>query len=96
MPRNALARRVVAFAERVLASPDDLVHEIQVTLAALADIECSYEAARERLDQCDGSEDVQQRLSAELEERRRRECQPHLRRLDELEHRLKAHLRSSG
>ena len=49
MTPKFLARRIVSAATQAFWSPDDLLGEIQTTLAALADVEYRYERDRERL-----------------------------------------------
>ena len=49
MTLNLLARRIVSAATPAFWSQDDLLHELQTTLAALADVEYLYEQDRERL-----------------------------------------------
>jgi hypothetical protein len=94
MPRSSLAHRVTTLGTRLLWSPDDLLHETQATLAALAEIEERYESDRERLEQGAGSDAERHRLRAERDSRRRQERAPCLYRLDELQRRIRTCLTS--
>ena len=94
MRSHALARRLTTQVKEVFWSPDDLLHELQITLAALADIECRFARDRERIEQWFGSETTRARLRAERESRRGREREPYLQKLDELQDRMRAHLTS--
>jgi hypothetical protein len=94
MRSHALAHRMTAHVKGASWSPDDLLHELQITLAALADIECSDERDCERIEQWSGSETTRARLRAERESRRGREREPYLQKPDELQDRIRAHLTS--
>ncbi len=71
-----------------LAAPrlydDTLTQQLQDALAAVADMETRYAVDRERLRQWQGPEALKQRLSGELEARRRKDRQALDERLDEL------------
>jgi hypothetical protein len=75
-----------------LVSHESLLAEMQQTLAALADIERRFEADRERLRRWTEASIVTQDLWAERERNYQREREPHIRKLQRLEHRMKAHL----
>jgi hypothetical protein len=92
MRGNALARRTVIDASRSSCLPDDLLHELQVALASLADVEVSYEKDREWIEQWLGSEAAKARLHAERECRHDREREPYVRRIDNLQRRRRAQL----
>ena len=64
--------------------PSDLAPEIQVALAALADVETRYDIEREAIKRA-GSEIEQEHLRRQLEERHRAERGPLVQRLAELQ-----------
>ena len=65
--------------------PSDLTPALQQALAILADLDLSYDEAREKLALCRGPDALKQRLSEQLEARRKREREPILCRLAELQ-----------
>ena len=81
-------RTVVAETETIGRSdqtyPSDLAPEIQVALAALADVETRYDIEREAIKRA-GSEIEQEHLRRQLEERHRAERGPLVQRLAELQ-----------
>jgi hypothetical protein len=79
-----LARRIVSAATQAFWAQDDLLHELQTTLAALADVEYRYEQDRERLVQRFGPDAVKQHLWAEREKHHEAEREPYRRRLEQL------------
>jgi hypothetical protein len=64
--------------------PSDLAPEIQVALAALADVETRYDIEREAIERT-GSEGEQEHLRHQLEERHHAERGPLVQRLAELQ-----------
>ena len=68
--------------------PADLLPELQSMLKALADVEVRYERERERLARSSEPEEVRKRRLGDLEQRRRREREPYLKRLSELQERM--------
>jgi hypothetical protein len=90
MQRNISLQPVVSPTMRMFWSSDDLLGELQDTLAALADLECRHQIEQERLRQ--GSEPASEgeRLCAERESRHHQEREPYLHRLNELERRMRA------
>jgi hypothetical protein len=90
MPRSGAARRRDAAAEPAGWYPDDLLPQLQKTLGALADVELRYEAARERL----GHEAGRTSAEVELEARYRREREPYVQRLEQLQRRIRLLVRS--
>jgi hypothetical protein len=66
--------------------PADLLPQLQSTLAALADIELRYHSDQEQLQGWAGPEAIKARFAAQLEERYRRERNPYVQRLTELQH----------
>jgi hypothetical protein len=62
--------------------------DLQRTLAALADVELRYEAARERLEHEPPS--IREPFLVEIEARYRRERQPYAQRLEQLRGRVRA------
>jgi hypothetical protein len=75
-------------------SGDDLLYELQTTLAALADIEYGHERDRERLAQRLGPQAVVERLWAERERRYQAEREPNLRKLERIQQRIRSHMTS--
>ena len=69
---------------------DDLTGDLQHALAALADIECEFQSACERLDEQSGPAVGKNRVRQQLEAERCRRREPLIRRLDELDQRMKA------
>jgi hypothetical protein len=92
MTPKLLARQIVSAATQVLWSPDDLLGEIQATLAALADVECRYEQDRERLVQRFGPDAVKQRLWVGREKRHQAEREPYQRKVEQLQRRVRRRL----
>jgi hypothetical protein len=84
MPRSSAAPRPLAPSTQAPWSPDDLLAELQSTLATLADIEVWYEADRERLEAWDGPDAIKKKFAAQLEERHQREREPYVQRLADL------------
>ena len=89
MTPSVLARRIVSAATQAFWPRDDLLHELQTTLAALADVECRYERDRERLVQRFGPDAVKERLWAERERRLEAEREPYRRKLEQLQRRMR-------
>jgi hypothetical protein len=67
---------------------DDLLPELQATLAILADIEMQFQTDRERLDTWAGPEAIKRKFAAQLEERRQQDREPYLQRLADLHDRM--------
>ncbi|MBQ0822858.1 hypothetical protein KBI52_21965 [Microvirga sp. HBU67558] len=88
MPRSSNTSRPSTPAAQDPCYPDDLLPELQATLAALADVEVRYEGAREHLQAWEGPEAIRQHLLAQLEERHQREREPHVGRLADLQYRI--------
>jgi hypothetical protein len=84
MPRSSAAPRSPAPSTPVLWHPDDLLAELQSTLAALADIEVQYATDRERLEAWDGPEVIRKKFAAQLEERHQKDREPYVQRLTDL------------
>jgi hypothetical protein len=63
---------------------DDLLPELQATLAILADIEMQFQTDRERLDTWAGPEMIKRKFATQLEERHQREREPYVQRLANL------------
>lgn len=84
MPRSSAAQRPLAPSTPVPWYPDELLAELQSTLAAMADIEVRYEMDRERLEACDGPEAMKQKFAIQLEERYQRDREPYVVRLADL------------
>ncbi|MPR11540.1 hypothetical protein [Microvirga tunisiensis] len=92
MTPKVLTRQIVSAATQAFWSPDDLLGEIQATLAALADVEYRYERDRERLMQQLGPDAVFQPLWAERERRYEAEREPYRRRVEQLQRRMRRNL----
>jgi hypothetical protein len=90
MQRNIPLQPVVSPTMRMFWSSDDLLGEIQDTLAALADLECRHQMDQERLKQGAKPASEEERLWAECESRHQQEREPYLHRLNELERRMRA------
>lgn len=88
MPRPVTMRHRAPEPDRDGCNPDALVPDLQRTLAALANVELRYEAARERL----GHEPpgIREPFLIEIEARYRRELQPYVLRLEQLRGRIRA------
>ena len=69
--------------------PDDLLPELQSTLAALADLDVQFEIARDGLEDWSEPEEVKQRCRAELEQAHRQARETHLQRLTRLQERIR-------
>jgi hypothetical protein len=88
MPRPGTTRHRAPERDRDDCYPDDLLPDLQRTLAALADVELCSEAARERLEhEPPGSEN---RFWSRSRPGYRLECQPHVQRLEQLRERMRA------
>ena len=88
MPRSSVTQRPSAPMMQDSFNPDDLLPELQATLAALADVEFRYGSAREYLRAWTGPNAVRQHLLAQLDERYQQECERYTRRLADLHDRL--------
>jgi hypothetical protein len=87
MPRSSAAPRPVAPATRTPWHADDLLAELQATLAALADIEVQYEMDRERLEAWAGPEAIKHKFATQLEECHQRDREPYVQLLADLQNR---------
>jgi hypothetical protein len=81
---------------RTEIAPDEVLHEIQSTLAALADVETRHELERERLDQWSGPGSLKRRVADELDSLRVRERAPITQRVERLEQQMKMAMFGSG
>ena len=70
---------------------DDVLPELQSTLATLADIEVQFEIVQDSLEEWCGSEEEKQRCRAELEQTHQQLRETHLKRLTELREQMGAH-----
>ncbi|WP_147023511.1 hypothetical protein [Microvirga aerophila] len=70
--------------------PDDLLPQLQATLAALADAEVRYESAREHLEAWAGPEVIRPHLLAQLEGHYQHECEWYAHRLADLHRQVRA------
>ncbi len=84
MPRSSTASRPLAPSTQDFWYPDELLAELQTTLATLADIEVQYEIDRERLEAWDGPDAIKTKFAAQLQERHQREREPYVQRLADL------------
>ena len=69
MPRSSATQRPLAPRTLTSCYPDDLLCNIQATLAALADIEVRYRVDHEQLQAWAGPETIKERFAAQIEER---------------------------
>ncbi|GJE46917.1 hypothetical protein [Methylobacterium soli] len=69
---------------------DDLTGDLQYALAALADVEFAFQSACERLNDLSGPQARKEQVRQQLEAERDRRRTPLIRRLDELDRRMKA------
>jgi hypothetical protein len=87
MPRTVSTRHWVAQEDHAACYPDDLLPDLQRTLATLADVEMRYEAARERLEHQPSA--VRQPFLVDVEAEYQRERQPCVQRLERLQERIR-------
>jgi hypothetical protein len=87
MPRSSAAPRPLAPSIHSPWHPDDLLAQLQATLAALADVEVQYEMDRERLEAWAGPETIKQKFAAHLEECHQRDREPYVQLLADLQNR---------
>ena len=87
MPRRSAAPRPLAPSTQSPWHPDDLLAELQTTLAALADVEVQYEMDRERLEAWAGPEAIKHKFATQLEERHQRDREPYVQLLADLQNR---------
>ena len=90
MPRSSAAQRLLAPLTQTSCYPDDLLCNIQATLAALADIELRYSVDQEQLQMWAGPQAIKERFAAQIEERYQRERGPYDQRLAALRDRMLA------
>jgi hypothetical protein len=88
MPRTSVIEKSSPFLTHVPWYPESLLHQLQTTLSALADIEARYEAEREYLEQRTVSETDRSEWVADLESRRQTDREPYVQRLAELHHQM--------
>ena len=87
MPRPVTTRYRAPEPDQAGCYPDDLLPDLQRTLAALADVEFRSEVARERLEH--EPPGIREPFLVEIEARYRRERQPYVQRLDQLRERIR-------
>ena len=87
MPHSSAAQESFAPLTQAVTYPDDLLPELQIMLAALADLEVRYEKDREQLTAWQGPKAAKGRFAAQLEDRHQREREPYVQRLSDLQHR---------
>ena len=90
MPRSSATQRPLAPLTRTSGYPDDLLSDIQATLAALADIEVQYRVHQEQLQAWTGPEAIKERFAAQIEARYQRERGLYDQRLAALRHQMLA------
>jgi len=73
MPRSSATQRPFAPWTHTSFYPNDLLCDLQATLAALADIEVQYRAHQEQLQAWAGPEAIKERFAAQIEDRYQRE-----------------------
>jgi len=87
MLHSSAAQRPLASPTQTSCYPDDLLPELQTTLAALADLEVRYEKDQEQLTAWAGPNALKERFAAQLEEHHQRERMFCVQRLNDLHHR---------
>jgi hypothetical protein len=92
MPDDVTACGPRALAAHTNWYSSSLLPELQRTLAALADVELRYEAARERLEQ--SSFGVRRVCLSELNKHYQQECEPYTQRLEQLQQQIRVHILS--
>ncbi len=85
MPRSSAALRSLVSVTQTSCYSDELLAELQATLAALADIEVQYETDQERLAAWDGPDAIKKKFATQLEECRQRDREPYVERLADLQ-----------
>ena len=90
MPRTSVPERSPALLTHIPWYSDDLLCQLQTTLAALGDIDAHYEIERQRLEAQRESEPVASQKVTDLEHRRWMEREPYVQRLAEIHHRMMA------
>ena len=96
MPRSSATQRLLAPSIHASFYPDDLLCDIQTTLAALADIEVRYRTDQEQLWAWTGPEAIKERFAAQIEERYQRERGLYDQRLATLRDRMLATMGAQG
>jgi hypothetical protein len=87
---NHPQQHIASPAMKQFSLPDDLLGEIQATLAAMADLECRYTMDQERSKLGSSPDAARQDLCVERERDHQQERARYVQRLDELEHRMQA------
>ena len=90
MQRNLLQHPIASPAMRRFYPPDDLLGEIQATLAAMADLECRYEMDQEQSQLSSVADTSRRDVCAEREKRHQQAREHYVQRLNELEYRVLA------
>ena len=90
MPRSFATQRSPAPLTQTSCYADDLLCNIQATLAALADIEVQYRVDQEQLQAWTGPEAIKERFAAQIEERYQRARETYDQLLAALHHRMLA------
>jgi hypothetical protein len=90
MPRSSATQRSLTPRTHTSIYPDDLLCNIQATLAALADIEVQYRLDQEQLQAWTGPEAIKERFAAQIEERYQRDRGVYDQRLAALRERMLA------
>jgi len=87
--RNLLQHPITSPAMSRFYPPDDLLGEIQVTLAAMADLECRYEMDQEQSKLGSVVDASRRAVCAEREKHHQQARERYVQRLNELEYRMK-------
>src|SRR5215217_5519536 len=90
MPRTSVVQQSSASLTHVPWYPENLLPQLQATLAAVADLEARYDIELEQLAGRSESEAVRTQVVADLEARFQAERDPFVQRLAELHHRMMA------
>jgi hypothetical protein len=88
MPHSSAAQESLAPLTQADTYPDDLLPELQIMLAALADLEVRYEKDREQLTAWEGPKAAKGRFVAQLEERHQRDREPYVQQLTNLHYQI--------
>jgi hypothetical protein len=88
--RNLLQQHIASPAVRRFYPPDDLLGEIQATLAAMADLECRYKMDQEQSQLGSVADASRRDVCAERERLHQQAREHYVQRLNELEYRVQA------
>ena len=90
MPRTSVIQQSSPSLTHVPWYPENLLPQLQATLAAVADLKARYDIELEQLAGRSESDDMRTQMAADLEARFQAEREPFVQRLAELHHRMMA------